>query len=300
MIHPITFSIPQEKIVNQIPQNKTKILSNLIPGDESTYIYNSETEYYNEYQSSYFAITMKKSGWDCLRHYEIIANGCIPHFINIENCPVNTMALCPKELFIRGNQLYDKFKCLTIDEISADLKKEYEVLLSELLEYTRANLTTVAMGKYILQNINREDGRDISKILYLSQNTAPDYLRCLTLSGLKELLGCECHDYPKIMHIYKTSDIWYAGLYGKGFTYTNLLEPDLHKAEYNNTIEMDIRNHTYDIVIYGSYHRGMQFYDLISQVYKPNEIILLCGEDEHPCNYGEWTGRGHTVFVREL
>lgn len=38
MLHPITFSIPKEKIC-EIHNIKNKILSNLIPGDINTYIY---------------------------------------------------------------------------------------------------------------------------------------------------------------------------------------------------------------------------------------------------------------------
>ena len=53
MLYPITFSIPQEKIINDIPL-KVKILSNLIPGDMSTYIYNTEEEYY--YSSLFLSI----------------------------------------------------------------------------------------------------------------------------------------------------------------------------------------------------------------------------------------------------
>lgn len=62
MLFPITLSIPKEKIcdINDINIQKTKILSNLIPGNISTYIYNTEQEYYNEYQQSYFAINKKK------------------------------------------------------------------------------------------------------------------------------------------------------------------------------------------------------------------------------------------------
>ena len=56
----------------------------------------------------------------------------------------------------------------------------------------------------------------------------------------------------------------------------------------------------YDIVIYGSYHRGMPFYDLVNQIYKSNEVILLCGEDIHNCDNYEWVVKGHNVFVREL
>ena len=59
MLNPIGFSISEEKIVNYIPV-KTKILSNLIPGELTTYIYNNETDYYNEYKKSRFAITTKK------------------------------------------------------------------------------------------------------------------------------------------------------------------------------------------------------------------------------------------------
>jgi hypothetical protein len=62
----------------------------------------------------------------------------------------------------------------------------------------------------------------------------------------------------------------------------------------------DIKNKKYDIVVYGSYHRGMPFYDLVSSIYKPNEIILLCGEDIHCCDYSYFVRKGHTIFVREL
>jgi len=86
MIHPITFSIPKEKIVSKVPF-KTKLVSDMIPGDIKTYIYYTEKDYYNEYRQSMFAITFKKGGWDCMRHYEILANGCIPYFQNLEECP---------------------------------------------------------------------------------------------------------------------------------------------------------------------------------------------------------------------
>ena len=41
-------------------------------------------------------------------------------------------------------------------------------------------------------------------------------------------------------------------------------------------------------------------YDLVNKIYKPHEIILLCGEDIHQCDYAKWLQRGHNVFVREL
>lgn len=296
LLHPITFSIPEEKIINYMPK-KTKILSTLIPGDLTTYIYNNETEYYDEYKTSMFAITKKKGGWDCMRHYEIIANGCIPYFIDIEQCPENTIALFPKNLLIEGNKLYNSFKNKNIDELTIYELNNYETLVMKMLNYMRQHLTTKNIAKYILSKI---DNSNISKILYLSGDINPDYLRCLTLHGFKELFGIECHDYPKIPHIYKSTNINYNSLYGKGITYTNLLNKNLHNNELSNKIEQSIKEKYFDIIIYGSLHRGMPFYDLVTNIYKPNEIILLCGEDCHECNYNNWIKKGHHVFVREL
>jgi len=296
MLFPITFSIPQEKIVKQI-KTKTKILSNLIPGRSETYIYNTEEEYYNEYQQSYFATTMKKAGWDCMRHYEIIANGCIPYFIDIDCCPPNTMALLPKDLIMKGNELYKTFSNKSIHEISEFDKLEYYELLQKLLDYTNNYLTTTKITSYIL---NKTQHNDVKHILFLSGETSPDYLRCVTLHGFKTIYGENCHDYPKIPHIYKSTNINYSLLYGKGITYTNLLDANLHNDDLDNTIEQDILNKKYNIVIYGSYHRGMPYYELVCQIYNPNEIILLCGEDIHCCNYNDYVTKGHNVFVREL
>jgi hypothetical protein len=296
MLYPITFSIPKEKICkNNI---KTKILSNLIPGDVTTYIYNTEDEYYNEYKQSYFAITKKKAGWDCMRHYEILANGCIPYFLNIEECPKNTMALLPKELLIEAIILYDKkFKNKNMNEITEEDSNEYNILQSKLFEYTKNNLTTDKMVEYILKKTNHEN---VSNILYLSGNTGPDYLRCIMLHGFKTVFGEHCHDYPKIPHVYKSDSIHYKNLYGKGMTYTNLLEQNVRNNNLDNTIIEDIKNKYYDIVIYGSYHRGMPYYDVISERYNSNQIILICGEDEHSCNHNYFVEKGHHVFVREL
>ena len=297
MIYPISFSIPKEKLI-KTKYLKTKILSNLIPGDISTYIYNSEESYYNEYKISYFAITKKKGGWDCMRHYEILANGCIPYFLEIEKCPINTMKLLPKQLFIESNELYDTvFKNKKLQDINQEDINKYENVRDKLFNYTKTYLTTDNMAKYLLKSININN---IKKILFLSGDTNPDYLRCTILHGFKILLKDSCHDYPKIPHIYKSDKIDYKKLYGKGITYTNNLDQDNHNEKLNTNIIQDIKDMYYDIIIYGSYHRGMPFYDLVYQTYKPNKIILLCGEDIHCCNYHFFLQKGHHVFVREL
>jgi hypothetical protein len=295
MLFSITFSIPESKIVDNIPFKK-KILSELVPGEINTYIYNTEETYYQQYQDSFFAITKKKAGWDCMRHYEIIANGCLPYFIDIENCPENTMALLPKDLFIQANHLYlSKFINKTIENLSTNTIDEYNLLVRKFLDHLKNHLTTKNMANYILQKTNHNNA---TKILYLSGNTLPDYLRCLLLHGFKELLGDKCHDFPIIPHLYNSYN--QDNLYGNGFTYARLLGPELHQPELDTTILQDIENKYYDIVIYGSYHRGMPYYDLVRKHYQTNEIILLCGEDIHYCDNHHYLSIGHPIFIREL
>lgn len=300
-LHPITFSIPESKLVdiNEIPK-KTKLLSSLIPGVASTYIYNNETDYYNEYRKSFFATTIKKAGWDCLRHYEIISNGCIPYFKDFENCPVNTMALLPKNLIVEGNKLYEKYKNKNVNTMTNDEIDECNTLIHNLLDYTRVNLTTHKITEYIL---NKSNNKSVEKILFLSGDTQPDYLRCLTLHGFKSLFGELCHDYPVISHLYKIPNFDYSKLYGKGITYSNLLDRNLHNFNFDKTITEDIINKKYDLIVYGSHHRGTPFFDLVSKHYNPNQVIILCGEDIGNCchdNHIDLLNKGFTVFVREL
>lgn len=296
-IHPITFSIPSEKIVSVVPL-KNKIVSTLIPGDLKTYVYNDEESYYDQYKESMFAITTMKGGWDCLRHYEILACGSIPYFINIENCPTKTLALFPKDLIIKGNKLFETIKNNNELSIPNNLMSEYYELTNQLLRYTHENLTTESMATYILKTINREN---VENILYLSQDISPDYLRCLTLHGFKKIFGLKCSDFPKIPHIYKNCNISKDKLYGKGFTYSKLLDETLHndrETEYD--IIDNIKNKKYDLIIYGSYHRGIPYYDYICKFYKAEDVVFLCGEDFHNCNYNIILNKGHHVFVREL
>jgi hypothetical protein len=294
---PINFSIPKCKIVNNIPK-KTKILSNLIPGVLSTYIYTTEEDYYNEYQQSLFAITMKKAGWDCLRHYEIMANGCIPVFIDINNCPQNCLALNPKNLYIEANLLYSKYKDKNVNSLTNEEYEECYNLIYKFLYFLKNNLTSDIMAQYILRKTNNEN---IKSVLYLSKDPSPDYLRCLTLIGFKELFGDKCHDYIEIPHIYKNNNIQYNKLYGKGISYTKLFEKSYRNKSNDYTVEQDIINHKYDIIVYGSMTRGLPFFDLVQKYYNPSNIILLNGEDElYTISSNDKNSNILNIFIREI
>jgi hypothetical protein len=139
VLKPINFCIPEQLILNKVP-TKAKDYASIIPGDLSTYIYDNQIDYYMDYQNSYYGVTTKKGGWDCLRHYEILMNGCIPYFPNIEDCPKNTMTLFPKDLVQQSNTTLTE-KGLPVD---------YEHQATTLLTHTRKYLTTTYTANHIL------------------------------------------------------------------------------------------------------------------------------------------------------
>ena len=141
-IKPITFSYP-EMHLSKINKSKTQYIGTVIPGDKSTYIFTDEGSYYDDYNKSNFGITEKKAGWDCMRHYEIMGNYCLPYFPDIKFCPKNTLWNFPKELIIEGNKLKDNF-----DE------QEYFRILDEMFKYFKENLTTKAVAQDLINRIN--------------------------------------------------------------------------------------------------------------------------------------------------
>jgi hypothetical protein len=269
--NPIGFSIPEAKVVEKMPA-KDQNFAYVIPGQLNTYIFDSEEEYYKDYQHSYFAVTKKKCGWDCLRHYEILANGCIPYFLDLDQCPEKTMSFFPKELVKEAMNL-PGVSYLKIDHRVFDRKRYFEIL-EELLQHTRNTLTTRAMASYLLDTINYSG---FGKVLFLSGDSDPDYLRCMTLIGLKEVLGDQLIDVPKIDHVYQSyGDA--SSLYGKGMTYSNAVE-DVPVDRSN--IEERIDRREFEFIIYGSIHRGLPLINLVTQKYPPSKIVYLCGEDRH-------------------
>jgi hypothetical protein len=142
-VFPISFAIPSCKIASAIP-NKAKKLADYKPSSPGTgYVYTNEEDYYNNYKEALYGLTHKKSGWDCMRHYEILGNCCIPLFPDIHNCPSTTMANFPKELIKRSNQLFD-----------TDCDEQYEIL-HKLFSYTKENLTTEELAKHVIDTIHK-------------------------------------------------------------------------------------------------------------------------------------------------
>ncbi|EDX75251.1 hypothetical protein MC7420_2255 [Coleofasciculus chthonoplastes PCC 7420] len=101
-VYPISFSIPDQKICKVSIKGKEKDFPKHIVDPEIAAQVNesffssigsdrlffvSEEDYYNDLKKSRFGITTKRGGWDCLRHYELAANGCVLCFKNIDLKP---------------------------------------------------------------------------------------------------------------------------------------------------------------------------------------------------------------------
>jgi hypothetical protein len=300
---PISFSIPEEKICNNIDISvKTKIEALVKPLIDrlDPYKYDKEEDYYNDLKTSFFAYTCKRNGWDTMRHYEILANNCIPYFSDLNECPKNILCFFPKELIKESNKLYEKVKNLNIEDFVTNYEyiNKYTELLQKLMIHTKKYLTTASLANYILDTTNNKP----LNILFLSPNQNVDYLKSLTLHGFKKIFGNKCHDYPKIPHIYKSCNS--ISLYGNGFTYSKLLDDNYRDDSLDNTIEEDLKNKKYDMIIYSQASIHHKFYDIISEKYEPSKVIFLNGEDHvthfHLKDFNDKISKGHFCYIREF
>jgi hypothetical protein len=147
LITPIQFAIPYEKVALE-GIDKTQQFAKIDPRDKSTYIYSQESDYYHDYRSSLFAYTTKKAGWDCLRHYEIMANDSIPIFIDLNQCPIGTMQFFPRMEIFGANALLLQNG---VEFFQTDQGVEiWTRIQSQIKKYLLSNLTTIALANRVL------------------------------------------------------------------------------------------------------------------------------------------------------
>lgn len=276
-VYPLSLSIPEANVVSHVPP-KSKKFAHIIPGDPATYIFSDIDSYYGDYQASVFGKTWRKGGLDCMRHYEILGNGCIPWFEGLEDYPSTILSTFPKTLVLEAMQ-----------------SETPEAYIPDLLDYTRTHLTTKASATYVFRTMNK----DPSRVLFLGGDPTPDCTRDLLLSGMKELLGKRCAESVYVPHIYKDyGDM--RNYYGRGFTYAKSIDPRLKPDLIHRS---DVLNHAFDLVVYGSFHRGAPLWEEINRVYSKDEIVIVCGEDTHDlrqCPAYALATEGYHVFIREL
>jgi hypothetical protein len=179
---PISFAFPERKILKPDLLNYFKkrdiaplipVCQNVNPDYMKTYVYDDEKSYYDMYQTSVLALTSKKGGWDTMRHLEILANRCIPIFVDLELCPQSTLWNFPKDLCFLARQYVDLNLTdgSTYDPMAplphcgvvkigdpGKIKNPTEKRMAEIFEiqkqlfrYFKENLLTSCLAKYVLK-----------------------------------------------------------------------------------------------------------------------------------------------------
>jgi hypothetical protein len=156
----ISFSIPEEKISLVQTTDKTKDfpihivdrevaekIKNSFHSETGTdrYSFVSESDYYEDLKKSRFGITTKRAGWDCLRHYELAANGCVLCFRDL-----NTKAesCAPHGLNASNSISYRNFDELT-NKLSSLTDQDYAILQENTYQWIRENTTISSAKKFI-------------------------------------------------------------------------------------------------------------------------------------------------------
>jgi len=149
-----SFAIPAAKTLAADPAAKTQEFATHcvdpevgaalgLPGHHA---FASEAAYYADLARSRFAITTRRGGWDCLRHYEIAAAGAVPCFRNLETKP-DTCA---------PHGLRSGLNCLSYRDWS-DLQKQvaeispaaYERLVEGAQAWVRGHTTAAAAARLL-------------------------------------------------------------------------------------------------------------------------------------------------------
>ena len=154
----ISFSIPDNKIA-LFEEEKRKMFAKHVQCEEAykiaevkencshSYAFSDESAYYKDIASSYYAITMKKAGWDCMRHYEIAGNGTVPCFYQFSSKP----DYCAPHGFI---DMHNMLVFNTADELLEKIgwiekNNRYADIRANALKWAKANSCTQIAGKVL-------------------------------------------------------------------------------------------------------------------------------------------------------
>ena len=290
-VFPVSYSMPEELFLTEIPK-KDQDSSIIIPRDKGTYKFKDQSEYRAEYSRSYYCMTFKKGGWDAMRHYEIIAAGCMPYMPDIEYAPIYTMYHFPKQLVFEARRLPGVyFNCTTLRvhiDHSIFPKERYFQLLKAVMDHAKSHLTTKAMAKYALDVTGNGAAKNVL-YFHRAQKGVPlraqgNYNSWSLFYGLRSLLGADAVDYEAIPFLYHQSDALKSSLrprlYGQGFGYAFTLP---HIEVNRSGLLARIAAKEFDVIIFGDPSNmlkkggggGFLFYDVVSKYYPTSKIFFL-------------------------
>jgi hypothetical protein len=141
------------------------------------------------------------------------------------------------------------------------------------------HLTTQAMAQYILQASGLTESGSILFIDAALPGHA-DYLSVLTLIGLKQLLGANCHVLHPVDYIYADTPDETRTFYGRGFGYSRVLDGQLRSVTESSNLEID--SSAFDALVVGSISRNWQEASDWLRRFSPERTIWIHGEDTPP------------------
>ena len=145
--HPIAFAIPDQKVLAEGPK-KDKLFTQQIVDPEvalcvrkssCSSMFESEADYYADLRQSRFGITKRRSGWDCLRHYELAANGCVPCFRDLDRKPASC---APHGMDSSNCVVYHNYQELAM-RVEGLTETQYGELQRGALKWAGENTTSV-------------------------------------------------------------------------------------------------------------------------------------------------------------
>lgn len=153
-IRPLSFSVPAQYVVSGKPQKQKTFVKHIVDPDVRRRVATSscdkpfqhEGDYVADIRASRFGITMKRAGWDCLRHYEVAANGAVPCFRHLTRKPPSC---APHGLGPHNCISYESADEL-LERVHQITDEQYAAMQSAAMDWARHN-TTVARARQLLR-----------------------------------------------------------------------------------------------------------------------------------------------------
>ena len=118
-------------------------------GGQTAYAFDDAAAYHDDLRGSRFGVTVKRAGWDALRHYEIAANGAVPCFRDLDRKPAGCAP----------HGLVDGANCISYrnaDDLLARVARlddsAYSALRDGALAWVRANTTVDRAREFLAAN----------------------------------------------------------------------------------------------------------------------------------------------------
>lgn len=142
---PISFAFPEELLFKEQVE-KDQLVAKLTMAQNGR-IFSKQEDYYHEFNRSYFALTKKKAGWDCMRHYEIVMSGALPLMKDLHELPKLTMIHWDRNLLKEVIEFFWHFR------VDNGQNPHYFDIRNRFIEHAKKDLTTTAMFNYVLSKI---------------------------------------------------------------------------------------------------------------------------------------------------